>query len=245
MRPLAELGGAITLLTRLPGAALVRGPWPDPGSCVWAYPLVGLLVGGVSGLVLVFAEREGVPALAASTLALAAAASLTGGLHEDGLADTFDALAGRTPDQRLAILRDSRIGAHGALALVLATLIRAACLAAMPGGRASVALALAAILGRASILVVVARARPARAQGAAAPLGRSPTPRLLAGIALSLALAVCLDAHWALPVLASGLTGLAVARMSRRHFGGFTGDLLGSAEMLTECAVLVAVTTQR
>ena len=244
MRPLAELGGAITLLTRLPGAPLVRGPWPDPGRCVWAYPLVGLLVGGVSGLVLVLVEREGVPPLAASMLALAAAAALTGGLHEDGLADTFDALDGRTPDRRLAILRDSRIGAHGALALVLATLIRAACLAAMPAGRASVALALASVLGRASILVVIARARPARAQGAAAPLGQSPAPRLLIGLALSLAVAVPLDAHWALPVLASGLTGLAVARLSRRRFGGFTGDLLGAAEMLAECAVLLAVTMQ-
>ena len=121
---------ALQFLTRLP----VRLSRFDPAwlnDCVRHFPLVGMVVGGVGAAVLVAALQVW-PAWVAAVLALIATVALTGGFHEDGLADTFDALGGVVPrDKALAIMKDSRIGSYGALALVLSLLLRAALVAVL------------------------------------------------------------------------------------------------------------------
>jgi cobalamin synthase len=98
---------------------------------------------------------------------LAAMAMVTGALHEDGLADMFDGFGGGcSPERKLAIMRDSRIGGYGALALMIAVLMRVAALAAMGDPpRVMKAVCLAGLLGRGAILVVLLVLRPARAEG--------------------------------------------------------------------------------
>ena len=160
-RPAARLAAvvdpilaALMLLTRLP----VRVARPmAPAAFARAYgwfPAVGALVGAVGGLVL-WGAGGAVPPLAAALLAVAAQVLLTGGLHEDGLADVADGFGGgRDRERRLAIMRDSRIGTYGALALVLGVGLRVALLAPLAGTAEAVWTLAAVLSGIAGALYV-------------------------------------------------------------------------------------------
>ena len=122
---------ALQFLTRLPVPSFER--WDDRwlNDCVRHFPLVGLLVGSIGGAVLWAAGSLWTP-LVAAILAVATTALVTGAFHEDGLADTFDGLGGSVGRARaLEIMKDSRIGSYGALALMLVTALRVAGLAAL------------------------------------------------------------------------------------------------------------------
>ena len=233
---------AFALLTRLPlPARLFAQPTPL-SRAVWAFPLAGALIGAAGGAAFALARLCGVPPSLAALWTLAATLLLTGALPEDGLADTADRFGrGRTPEHSLAIMRDSRIGTYGALALMLSLGIRAAALAALPSpGTALAALVASGALGRAAMLVPLSQLTPARPDGLAASLAATTPSACIAGAAVAI-----LAAALALPLpLAAGavafaaLCGAAMARLARRKIGGYTGDVLGAAEQVAECAVL-------
>ncbi|MGH7005460.1 MAG: adenosylcobinamide-GDP ribazoletransferase, partial [Alphaproteobacteria bacterium] len=146
---LGQFGAAWMLLSRL--------PWPFPvprdpsaiGRGVWAFPILGAILGALGGGVFWLGREIGVPSVVAATIAIGFLALVTGALHEDGLADTADGFGGgRTRERKLAIMRDSRIGAYGVLALALVTLLRIGALAAMSGSAGFAAFIAAAALGR-------------------------------------------------------------------------------------------------
>ncbi|MBV1704912.1 MAG: adenosylcobinamide-GDP ribazoletransferase, partial [Hyphomicrobiales bacterium] len=158
---------ALAFFTRLPTSAAASTAPPALG---WA-PLAGATVGLLSGLAAALALALGLPPLLAAGFALAASVAATGGLHEDGLADTADGLGGgATRERRLEIMRDSRIGAFGALAIGLSLLLRAAAIAeiARRGGAfaALFALAGAGAVSRAAALAPLALLTPVRDDGA-------------------------------------------------------------------------------
>ncbi len=234
------------LLTRVPV------PWrfvPSQGQAVWAYPVVGALAGAAAGAVAWLGTGLGLGAALSAGWALAASLLLTGALHEDGLADAADGIGGgRTPERRLAIMRDSRIGSFGALALALSVGLRWSALAAIGqrvldagagGGRLLAAAAAAGALARCAMLLPM-RLPPARADGMAAALGRVPGRAIAAGWAWGAALALALlpAGRAALALLLAAAAGAALSRVGRRALGGRTGDLLGAAEQVAECAVL-------
>jgi adenosylcobinamide-GDP ribazoletransferase len=244
---------ALQFLTRLP----VRLDRFEPGwlnDCVRHFPLVGALVGAVGAAVMVVAAQFW-PAWIAALLALAATVALTGGFHEDGLADTFDALGGVVPREKaLAIMKDSRIGTYGALALGLSLLLRAALLAVLAArpmlGAAAALLASHAFARAAAVGVMVSLPYGGDAEHAKAkPLALAIAPRNF-GMALAwcgllaIALAAC-GVH--LPRLlaataAAGLAALLMRQWLKRRLGGYTGDGLGATEQLAEVAVLLAFT---
>ena len=117
-----SLRWAWAFLTRLPGGAHPETD-RDLGRSVPWFPLVGVVIGGLSGAVY-WALHGPIGALLAAVLAVAAGVIATGGFHEDGLADTADALGGANRERRLEIMKDSRAGVFGVLALVLSTLVR-------------------------------------------------------------------------------------------------------------------------
>ena len=175
-------------------------------------------------------------------LAVAAQILLTGGLHEDGLADLADGLGGRTRADKLGIMRDPRLGSFGALALILALLARIAALAALaePLLVAS-ALIAAGAASRAGLPALLASLAPARDDGLAADAGRPHPLRAAAGIAIATLLAVVVLAP---SVAVGGLIGaagalLSVAILARRQIGGHTGDVLGAAQQLAELGFLL------
>ncbi len=242
----AHLAEAVVLLTRVPV------PWrfvPAPGTSAWAFPVVGAVLGAATGAMAALGDALGLPPALSAGWALAATLLLTGALHEDGLADTADGLGGgRTPERRLAIMRDSRIGSFGALALALSLGLRWSALTTLaaphhgPGQGAwhlVAAIAAAGALARCAMLLPM-RLPPARPDGLAAGLGRVPPVSIAAGWAYGAALAVALLplAQAALSLLLAAAAGLLLARAGRRALGGRTGDLLGATEQVAECVLL-------
>ena len=248
-RELRLLVCAVQLLTRLPTPQL-RGFEPDwTMRAVRYYPLVGQLVGLICAAVLLAASwiwSGPLPAM----LAVAVGALVTGGFHEDGLADTFDGLGGgRTREARLAVMKDSRIGTYGVLALGLVTALRIAALASLAPLHAAAALLFAHGAARASAVVVMA-ASPYVGDPAVAKLTRPS--RALTAIEVVLA---CLLSLWPAFLLGwqGALAGLALAalstalleRQASRLIGGHTGDVLGAVEQLAEAGILMGAAAAR
>ncbi len=236
-----DLPAAFGLLTRLPvpvdGAkATARG-----AAAVWAYPVVGMVIGGVHALALAVLLWLGIPAAITAALVLALGIVLTGAMHEDGLADTADGLwGGWDKARRLAIMKDSHIGTYGVIALALALLLRWLGLVAIAGiGGSALALIVIGGLSRASMVGVMAALPHARDTGLSRSVGRPAPPGAWVAIGLGAGLAV-VTGYWALIVLAA-LVALACAFIARAKIGGQTGDILGAVQQLTEIALLVAI----
>ena len=221
------------------------------------FPGVGWVVGAVGAAVLA-AGLHVLPAgplgaLVAALLSTAATAWLTGAFHEDGLADTFDGLGGSVVRERaLEIMKDSRIGSYGSVALTLALMLKVALLALIAqrgAGQAVAALLGAHVLSRAAPLVVM-RALPYvsdAGQAKSKPLAESVShASLLTGFFWSIpALALIGQARGAMVlIVALGLWGLALTAMLRglrRRLQGFTGDTLGATQQLCELALYLGL----
>ncbi|MBI2235943.1 MAG: adenosylcobinamide-GDP ribazoletransferase [Magnetospirillum sp.] len=240
---LAELHLAACFLTRLPLPD--AGPVAPGGlaAAMRCFPVVGAVVGLAAAAVHALASLW-LPTLPAALLAVTALVLLTGALHEDGLADFADGLGARGDRaRRLEVMRDSRTGSFGVLALVFSVALRGAALAALPSGWiATGALVAAAALSRALMPAAMQAMAPARADGLGASCG---VPH--AGVA---ATAVVVALLLSLPglglggtlaaALAGGLAALGVTWLARRAIGGYTGDVLGAIQQVSEAAVLLA-----
>ena len=262
-----EIATAAMFLTRLPVGGRGSG---DPAALSRAtrwFPLVGLVVGA-----LVWAAYAGAALLwppdVAAVLALAVSIRLTGAFHEDGLADVADSAGAFGVERKLEIMRDSRVGTYGALALVLLVLAKHRLLVALGPAAAALALPAAHVASRWATVWVMARfdyARPEAANRVVAEGVGARRLREATGIALGcLALA---GAAWFAFVRAGASTGTsagsgavllgvaaalavaavvatAVAELAgqrfRRVFGGVTGDCLGAANQAVEVATLAA-----
>jgi adenosylcobinamide-GDP ribazoletransferase len=240
-RRVEEARLALMLLTRLPAGRLAE-PAPSLADARWAYPLIGLVVGALAAAAQAAALAVGLDPLAAAFVALTAAALVTGALHLDGLADFADGIGGgRDRAHALLIMRDSRIGSYGVIALILALGLAATGLAGLPPETAPAVLLLAATGSRLAMLVALDRLPPAREDG----LGRSASGNA-PGAWLPGAVAVALIAVWigpaALPALvAMAAAALAVSRLALRRIGGQTGDVLGATQVTAEVACVLAL----
>ena len=243
---LAQMQLALMLLTRLPAGRL-PDPAPSIGSAIWAFPLAGAVLGGAAALVFLGALALGLPVSLAAGLALGVQVILSGGLHEDGLADTADGLwGGQTRARRLEIMRDSRIGSYGVLALILSLglrwqgLIWLGALDPQIAALALVGLAMTSRVAPALLLVVLPPARPdgLGGHGARGATGTRAGVAVLLGFGLwvgpaPLALLVLLGAQV--------VVTLSVGAVARRKLGGQTGDILGAAQQLAEVAGYLAL----
>jgi adenosylcobinamide-GDP ribazoletransferase len=217
-----------------------------------ALPVAALVIAAPATLALALGRGFGFSALLAALVALAVLAATTGALHEDGLSDCADALGASSRERRLDIMKDSRIGAFGTLALIFSIGLRAEALAVLAEAStwlACAGLLAAAALARVACLAPLALLPPARETGAGHAAG-APDERSLA-IAVAGALAVAI-----LPLLAGASAGRAVLAVicafgaalacvpyAREKFGGQTGDVAGAAEQLAEIAFLVVLST--
>lgn len=242
---------ALQFLTRLPVPRAVGFEPAWLHASARHFPLVGALVGAIGGLVL-WAAASWWPLPVAVLLALAATALVTGAFHEDGLADTFDGLGGSASRERaLEIMKDSRLGSYGALALGLATALRAAALwslaqrgvlaAAVPAwllahtASRSAAVALLGTLPYAGD-AAHAKAKPMAQQAGAAGVA------VAIGWTLVLAAVLAVNGHatpTAVALASVAVTALLCARWFLRRLGGYTGDTLGATQQLAEVAALL------
>ncbi len=240
-------------LTRLP-FPLIKGGDKKGRLAVAAraFPLIGVVVGAVAGAVLMASAALGLHPLACALIGLAAAAWATGALHEDGLADVADGLGGGdTADKKLKIMRDSRIGAFGVLAVVFSVGIRAAVLGGVVGpglagsGLAAAALVAAAALSRGLLPVTMHLLKPARKSGLGARAG-SPDQEgwVKAGLLGALIGFLFLGPWGGLLALLAGVAAAGfVAWLCHHQVGGYTGDVLGAEQQAAETAILIAAAT--
>lgn len=241
---LRELGNDLRLatafLTRIPVGA-VDGAGGAVARCLRVFPVVGALIGAGAGLVYLLLVQAGVPPLASGAIALLASAFVTGALHEDGLADVADGLGGYTRERRLEIMRDSRIGTFGGLALVFSAIAKVSALAALPLAFAIPALAVCGALGRAVPAAISRWTPPARTDGLASAAGRPELHVVVTGAVLAIVIAVALiPRNWLAATLAVTVaSALAVRWLAMRQIGGYSGDVLGCAEQVAEIALLL------
>jgi adenosylcobinamide-GDP ribazoletransferase len=237
--PLRRFRIAVAFLTRLPSGRLEVAA-DELGAATAAFPAVGVLLGllGAAALSLLASV---LPAAVAAPLTVAFLAALTGGLHLDGLADSFDAIgAGGDRARRLDVMRDSRIGAHGAAAIALALLVKSACLEPIA---AAGPLALVSALATARALVVVAiRVHPyARLEGLGRPFASVDGTALAIACGSALVVAIALPAPGGLLAVAvAAAVSLSWWAWLARSLGGLTGDTYGAGIELAEIAYLCA-----
>ena len=238
VRPFRDLRNAFGLLTRLP----VAGASPV-GSC-WAWPVVGAVVNALAAAMSILLADIGLPAGFAAVCALTVAILLTGGLHEDGLADTADGFwGGRTMERRLEIMKDSRIGSYGVLALILSLMARATLITELLSkGEALFALIVAGSLSRAIMPGLMATLPFARNGGLAASIGRPHKAAAIASFTLGTVISFGLCGIPGLAAtLAAFLAAVIVAISARSKIGGQTGDVLGASQQLAEIAALATL----
>ena len=242
-RCVSDLTIGFIFLTRLP----LRHERPmekgDVARALWAAPVVGAVVGLVAAAVYALALALHLPPLPAAALTVAATVLLTGGLHEDGLADVADGFGGGAmPERKLEIMRDSRIGTYGVCALVLSFVLRISALSSL-GEPMLVAAALLAAhtAARAPIAAFMWLVSPARTDGMSADAGRSTEASAIVAL-LSGLFALVIGLGLAASIVAAVLLAVGFGSMARlciRQIGGQTGDVLGALEQTGEIVVLL------
>ncbi len=214
------------------------------------FALIGVFVGAVAAAVL-WAASWVLPLPVAVLLSMTATLLLTGGFHEDGWADTCDGLGGAVSRERaLEIMKDSRIGAYGAMGLVMMLALKAAAMASLPVAWACAALLLGHTASRAASTALIrflpyagdlahAKAKPLAQRISTAGLGVSCgwVMMVAAGLVLCRPLWI---APVALGLVCAALGAVCCARWFRRRLGGVTGDTLGATQQLTELLLLLA-----
>lgn len=213
------------------------------------YPLVGLVVGAVTAAVYASTATV-VPQGVAVVLSVIAGIYLTGAFHEDGFADVCDGFGGGyTPQRVIDIMKDSRVGAYGAIGICLMVLLKCATLASLPAVAVVPALVLGHPLSRLLSAALIWRLDYVKDDGKAKPLARHMSTRefLIAGATGGIPLILVTTAGWLAGYAV--LTGLAMATLAAwwlsrffvRRIGGFTGDCLGAVQQLAEVAFYLGV----
>ncbi len=239
---------AVAFFTRIPAASPGFGKTPL-ADAAWAFPLVGAGIGAIIALVFFIGELLRFGDWPSALLALLAGLLLTGALHEDGLADTADGFFGGSDrSRRLEIMRDSRHGTFAVLALILSIGLRAAALAQI-GEVVSAGLALVAAhaVSRALLPVAMWAMPPARDVGLGADAGRPRSARIIAGLAIALAIAATAlgPLRAAIAVAVAAITVAMAAVAALRRVGGYTGDVLGAFQQVAEVTILLAACAAR
>ena len=244
----AEFLDALSFFTRIP----VRRAGPFAFErFAWAAPLAGAVVGMIAAAAGGAANLLALPPGLRAVVAIAAGVLATGAMHEDGFADCADGFGGgRAKDDKLAIMRDSRLGTYGVVALCLGLIAKFSMLSVLfraGFGPAAAALVISAGAGRLASLAPLALLGPARGEGAGAAAGRLPMGALGAA-ALTLAALAAVAGLFALGVMVAlfacvvaAAAAYGFAMLARRQIGGQTGDVAGAAAFAGELAALAAL----
>lgn len=240
---LQDFFASLRFFTRLPLPYAKEVAARPLAAVAWAFPLAGAVIGLLAALVFIALLQMGLVHYMAAWLALAFQLWLTGALHEDGLADMADGLAGgRSREQKLAIMRDSRIGSYGVLALIVSVAVRAQAMA-MFFEIPHILLSFMAIgaLSRA-VLVPVMRYIPfARQEGLGANAGKPANAQTFVALAMGLLfLVLAVPGKVALlAILLIATIVYAMALWAKKQLGGSTGDVLGSIQQVSEITLWI------
>ncbi len=240
-RQLRLLATALMFLTRLPVARLAYPDAQSLGHSARYFPIVGLTVGAIGAGIFALGALYLTPFLAAMLTVLGLVV-VTGAFHEDGLADTADGLGGGlTIERKLEIMKDSRIGSYGAIALVISLLLRVGALVPLDAYQAFVALVVAHTLARTSSLWLMLFLPYVRS-GSNKPMADAMSWRegaIGTGFALAICAALAFSPGTIIAFLAAVFTTLLVGWYFKSQLGGITGDTLGAGNQAVEVVVLL------
>lgn len=234
-----------------------RLPWPGAflpgktpalltlGQAARAFPFAGIVIGAIAAAVLFVASRLGLHPLAASILGIGAGIIVSGAMHEDGLADVVDGFGGGTnKTQKLEIMKDSRIGSYGVLALVIVTGLKATVIAGLPSpGIGAGALFVANVLARSGLPILMIALKPAKKTGLNHDAGRpKKEDAAIAAIIGTLVGVLVFGPGIGIAAAVVAALGLgAVGYVAQAQIGGLTGDVLGAGEQIAEILVFLAL----
>jgi adenosylcobinamide-GDP ribazoletransferase len=234
-----EIRLAIGFFTRLP----LKSPAGPVAEAARAFAVAGAVIGLIGSLIYFLAMEIGLSGLLAALLAVAATVIVGGALHEDGLADFADMLGVRGDRERkLGVMRDSRIGSYGVLALGFATAIKVGALVGLGDPRlAAGALVTAQVMGRATLPVVMRSLPLARANGLAVDAGKPTAAATYQGLGVALLIAAfaCGPGPALVSLVVAIVAAFLVSEVARRQIGGYTGDVLGAAEEVAQLAIFI------
>ncbi|WP_339863609.1 adenosylcobinamide-GDP ribazoletransferase [Paremcibacter congregatus] len=242
---LCDLASAFILLTRIPVPLRFLTPLPpDMTRSLWAFPLVGFVVSFVGAGVFFLAILAQLPSVIAACLGFLAMIFLTGAFHEDGLADVADGFGGGFGrDRKLDIMRDSRVGTYGSLAVFSALILRVFAVGSLNLSFAIIAFLVTGTVSRYGILCLLRFMKPAREEGTGTAAGVPSRVQMVVAGLFCLAISfLLLPLNYVFPVLLTGLGALVVVSfISHRQIGGHTGDVLGAAQQVSEIAMLICI----
>ena len=243
--PILALRIAMEFLTRIPVGEINETYRRPLAASVWMFPFVGALVGLIGGLVYCSSQILGLSSLISAAITVGALYVVTGGLHEDGLADVADGFGGGNDRERkLAIMRDSRTGTYGVAAMFFSLALRVLAIANLSDvSMVITALFVSGAFSRASIGLVMAALPVARPDGLSAMAGRPGAGQAFAALGFASVGAIVLLGI----VPGIGITAIAavtiffVAVLAKKQIGGQTGDVLGMTAQCVEVVVLLAI----
>lgn len=238
----AEARIASMFLSRLP-AGRVAEPVPTIAAAAWTFPVVGACIGSVGAAGYTIAVAVGLPPSVSAIVAIALTIATTGALHEDGLADIADGFGGgRDAPQKLAIMRDSRLGSYGVIALILALSLRALAIASVADwvivSTSAIALAGAS---RAMMVLALYFLPAARADGMGEDASHVSLARVGLAGAVGLAALTALSPYWVIVLASMTTAALLMGWLAYRQIGGQTGDVLGAIQQCSEIAGWLAI----
>ncbi len=235
---------SVTFLTRIPLPSFRRNLDQGLANSAYCFAFVGALIGVLTAYFAWLVQPLGLVNLVLAILLVGFTALLTGALHEDGLADCCDGFGGgHNRDRKLEIMKDSRIGTYGVLALILVTALKIALLSNLLEFNFlefTFTLAVVHSLSRASMPVTMAIMSPAKTSGLASTAGKVAPILAVLGFGLSLLIIWIVfglsPMFWAAVITLLVLAGF--VWLSHRQIGGFTGDSLGAQQQIIEVALL-------
>ncbi|MEM9061348.1 MAG: adenosylcobinamide-GDP ribazoletransferase [Pseudomonadota bacterium] len=233
----------VMFLTRLPVPSELHHVEGRLARAARYFPLVGILVGLIAGGVF-FLTAQLLDAYLAGAAAVTVGMLITGGLHEDGLADTADGLGGgQTREHALEIMRDSRLGTYGGCALISSIGFRILALGTLAPVQGFLALVIAHTVSRALIPTVLVSGEYARSRGLASSVAQG-VGSVEVAFAIITAFGVSMIGGYVagLASCAAAVVGGGVMlAVLMRRLGGYTGDGLGAVQQVGEIAVLVVL----
>ncbi len=242
-----DIAAAVMILTRIPIKwSYFSEKEPDISQSLWAYPVVGIIISIFSICVYLVSVSLGWPVFVSSASALLVTVLITGAFHEDGLADVCDGFwGGYTKDRKLEIMKDSRVGTYGVLALLFSLALRIMFLSSLATYEAISALIITACVSRTIIVSLLTVMKPAVTDGMGVKAGKPSIYSLCLSITISVVTTYFLAGVGVtgLVISVSVLALLFVRFVALRHIGGYTGDVLGAGQQVSEIFIYAALAT--
>jgi len=241
---LKDIYTSVVFLTRLPAPDWPAAADRKLAECMWSFPIIGVLIGTLGGITYAGCDYLGLPVYVGGIFTVTAIILMTGGLHEDGLADFADGVwGGIDKDQRLTIMSDSRIGTYGAIILIISICGRAFSIGTILEPLLVLgALVTASALSRSVIPVIMAFDSPAKKTGLAFDAGKPDRiiwfTAIIIGVLIHL---IAAPGGWFVSLVAAVLGAAIGSWYINRRVGGYTGDTLGAVQQVIELLVLAII----